>query len=331
MPTGGTTRRPKAVPLTVAQVGERLIGTIPGEMTVDMGRRVRAALAKVAPPGVTGVQLSGLANEYLSYFVTPEEYDAQHYEGGSTMYGKARPQSSCRRTLVGRLVHGQPAPDPFPFDPVNGLTATAGPFPLGAGSASALAHPATTPRLARASFGWSGGAKGEDRPVDHAFVTIRRRSGSGWQRFTDDLGLEILWKVDDNGNYTAQWEVPLDAPTGTYEFVVTGNRYRLESAPFQVVATGALTVQRLPSQGANAVASLDYPVAVPEQDLTFRPLSASGGSITYTSGGTQRTVRNTSATQFVLPGAAGAPVTIAAGAATDRFGNANGQTVTLQP
>ncbi len=31
--------------------------------------------------------LIGLANEYASYFTTPEEYAAQHYEGASTLYG----------------------------------------------------------------------------------------------------------------------------------------------------------------------------------------------------------------------------------------------------
>jgi hypothetical protein len=167
--------------------------------------------------------------------------------------------------------------------------------------------------------------------VDHPFVTIRRRVGSAWQPFTDDLGLQILWKVDDSGNYSAEWEVPLDAPAGTYDFRVTANGYRLESAPFQVIATGALAVRRLPSQGANALVALDYPVAVPEQDLTFRPQSAGGGTLTYTAGGRTRTVRSSSATAFVLAGAASQPVTIAAGAARDRFGNANGQAATLQP
>ena len=91
VPTGlvGKGSTPTAVPLTVAQVGERLIATVPGEMTVDMGRRVRGAVDLTAQGhGITGVQLSGLVNEYLSYFTSPQEYDAQHYEGGSTMYGR---------------------------------------------------------------------------------------------------------------------------------------------------------------------------------------------------------------------------------------------------
>ncbi len=30
----------------------------------------------------------GLANGYIGYLMTPEEYDQQHYEGGHTVYGK---------------------------------------------------------------------------------------------------------------------------------------------------------------------------------------------------------------------------------------------------
>lgn len=75
---------PDQVPLGVHWIGPLVVGTLPGEFTVVMGARVRAALARQ-----TGmdVELIGLANEYLSYFTTCEEYDAQHYEGASTMFG----------------------------------------------------------------------------------------------------------------------------------------------------------------------------------------------------------------------------------------------------
>ncbi|MEU6940439.1 neutral/alkaline non-lysosomal ceramidase N-terminal domain-containing protein, partial [Streptomyces rubiginosohelvolus] len=31
--------------------------------------------------------LQGYANAYSQYVTTPEEYDTQNYEGGSTLYG----------------------------------------------------------------------------------------------------------------------------------------------------------------------------------------------------------------------------------------------------
>jgi hypothetical protein len=302
--TGGNST-PKAVPLTDARVGERLIGTIPGEMTVDMGRRVRAALTKAAPLGVTGVQLSGLANEYLSYFVTPEEYDAQHYEGGSTMYGREA-SVLLQEELVkleGQLRAGTPAAPPYAADPRNGVVDTAAPFGTGASSATVDAQPATTQRLARATYSWTGAAKGLDMPLGKAFVSVQRLTGGTWRPAADDSGLQIVWRVDDNGRYAAQWEVPRDEPVGTHRFVVTANHYRLVSKAFAVTAATTLSVE----QTAAGAVRVRYPDAVVEKDITFRPAVADGGRVRHSGS------------------------SVAAGEAVDRYGNCNGAAVTLSP
>lgn len=70
-----------------------VIVALPGEFTTQMGRRVREAvfgnLSGAKPDEAEHVLLVGLANEYLGYITTPEEYDAQHYEGAMTLYGPA--------------------------------------------------------------------------------------------------------------------------------------------------------------------------------------------------------------------------------------------------
>ncbi|MDX6200047.1 MAG: neutral ceramidase [Actinomycetota bacterium] len=303
--TGGNST-PKAVPLTVARVGERIIGTIPGEMTVDMGRRVRTALAKAAPPGVSGVQLSGLANEYMSYFVTPEEYDAQHYEGGSTMYGR---QASVLMQeelvkLVGQLRAGLPATAPYDADPRNGVADTAAPFGTGGQLAGPVEEPrSTVQRLTRAGMSWPGAAKGLDMPVGKPFVSVQRLVGNTWLPATDDFGLQIVWRVDDNGQYAAQWEIPRDEPVGAHRIVVTANHYRIVSTTFTVVPSTILTV----GQTGSGVVQVRYPEAVVEQDITFRPTFADGA-----------TVRRSGDS-------------VPAGGARDRYGNCNGAAVTLTP
>jgi neutral ceramidase len=296
---------PRAVPLTVARVADRLIGTIPGEMTVDMGRRVRAALTKAAPPGINAVQLSGLANEYLSYFVTPEEYDAQHYEGGSTMYGREASVLMQEELvkLLGELRTGAPATPPYDADPRNGVTDTAAPFGTGVTSATAGSQPTTTQRLARATFSWTGAAKGLDMPVGKPFVSVQRQTGGAWVADADDQGLEIVWRVDANGTYTAQWEVPRSEPLGPHRLVITANHYRLVSQPFAVVAATTLSVE----ETAAGVVRVRYPDAVVEKDITYRPAVADGGAVRRSGS------------------------TVAAGAATDVYGNCNGAAVTLQP
>ena len=140
----------------------------------------------------------------------------QHYEGGSTLYGKY--SSNLIRddlaALAGDIAHGGAAPAPVSFDPRNGLFPNFTPYGAGAASGKVAAEPRNVRRLRRATFAWQGGERGLDRPLDRAFVAVQRLRGKRWRTVTDDLGLEILWRVDDNGRYSAEWQVPLSAPTG---------------------------------------------------------------------------------------------------------------------
>jgi neutral ceramidase len=80
---------PRVVPLGVYRLGPLVLATLPGEFTTVMGRRIAAQLAQVCQPAPAKVLLIGPANEYAYYFTTPEEFEAQHYEGSSTLYGQA--------------------------------------------------------------------------------------------------------------------------------------------------------------------------------------------------------------------------------------------------
>jgi len=77
---------PTVVPLGIYRLGPIVIGTLPGEFTTMLGRQIRDDIRQ-AVPGQGPVLLVGMANEYLSYFCTEAEYDEQHYEGASMMYG----------------------------------------------------------------------------------------------------------------------------------------------------------------------------------------------------------------------------------------------------
>ena len=83
---------PQIVPIGVYRIGPVVIGTLPGEFTTILGRRIRNAMASEAP-FARHIILVGPANEYLSYFTTREEYALQHYEGASMLYG---PQAGIR-------------------------------------------------------------------------------------------------------------------------------------------------------------------------------------------------------------------------------------------
>ncbi|HVE67077.1 MAG TPA: neutral/alkaline non-lysosomal ceramidase N-terminal domain-containing protein, partial [Solirubrobacteraceae bacterium] len=240
----GASTLPNVVPLLAVRVGPRLIVSIPGEGTKEVGARMRAAVeSAIAGSPVERVVISGLVNEFVHYFTTPEEYDRQHYEGGSTQFGRWSSVLVGEEAakLAGALVRGAPAPPPADFDPTNGVRPDGPPYPDGAATASLTAQPsARHSRLERAQVAWQGGPRGYDRPLDRAFVTVERRTPRAWVRADDDLGLNMLWKVDAAGRHLAQWEIPLDASLGTYRFVVTGKRYRLVSGAFEVQRTRAL-------------------------------------------------------------------------------------------
>jgi hypothetical protein len=170
---------PKAVPLMALRVADRVIVSVPGEMTSEMGRRLRkSVLDASAGSGVTTAVIAGLANEYADYFTTPEEYDAQHYEGGATIYGRASSvaMQEALNALAGTLAKGQAAPKPYAYDPTNGVPASGDAFPSGAASGKITKQPpASAARLGHPALEWQGGERGFDRPLDNAFVSVQRQ------------------------------------------------------------------------------------------------------------------------------------------------------------
>jgi len=324
---------PKAVPLAALRVGDRLIVTVPGEMTVGMARRVRAAVLRAAAgSGIHRAVISGLANEYLSYFTTPQEYARQHYEGGSTLYGRTSSVvlQEGLVDLAGRLAQGRGAPAPYAYDPTNGVSATAEPFSLGAARASSPGQPAAgVRRLEHVHFRWTGGPRGFDRPLDAPFVKIERRVGRRWRLSDDDLGLRILWQVDSGGRYDAEWEPSVGTSTGRYRFRITANRYRITSRSFTLRASRSLTVRRTPARAGRIGLALDYPPARVELDLTYRTRSVVGGRMSVRVNGRRITVRRARSGQFLIPARPGSHVVVPAGGARDRYGSVNGRSVSF--
>jgi neutral ceramidase len=338
---------PTAVPLMALRVGERMIVSIPGEMTAEAGRRVRHAVIDAARgSGVDGAVISGLANEYADYFTTPQEYDAQHYEGAATVYGRAS-SVALQEVLVEltrRLVEGSPAPQPYPYDPRNGVGDNAAPFSLGAASATVThqPYPAKARRLWRPRFAWRAGVRGFDRPLDRPFVQIQRRAANGaWQTVDSDLGLAVLWTVDEDGHYVAGWEAPLDQPLGTYRFRITANRYTLTSKSFGLRPSVALTPRRVAAPPGKVAVVLGYPPAQVQEDvgdpppdvdasLTYRPPNAASGQVDFIVDGRRFTVQATAGGRFEVSANPGDVVEIPAGDGRDDFGNRTGEDFAFQ-
>lgn len=80
---------PTVLPLQIILIGNLALVCAPGEFTTTAGARLRQSVAKrLAPRGVTRVLLCTYCNDYMGYVTTFEEYQAQAYEGGHTIFGQ---------------------------------------------------------------------------------------------------------------------------------------------------------------------------------------------------------------------------------------------------
>jgi neutral ceramidase len=228
-----------AAPYGVYRIADGAIATVPGEPTKQEGVNIRAGvLAAFAGTGVTHAIIGGLAFDYINYVTTPAEYEAQSYEGGSTLYGKNEGTFVVERLaeLAAAIKAGKQAPDVYPMDVAFGVTPDGPAYPPGADHGTLTAQPASAVKRGSdvVKLAWTGGANGTDRPVDRAFIRAERRVGKRWRVVDSDLNLYMLWRVDDQGHYTLEWEPPATIPRGTYRLHVTATRYELISDRFKV-------------------------------------------------------------------------------------------------
>lgn len=75
---------PETSYLGVLRLGDLLVVGIPGEFTSSLGVQVKQALAS---SGAKHPIIAGLANEWISYILPPEEYTQGGYEPGVSFYG----------------------------------------------------------------------------------------------------------------------------------------------------------------------------------------------------------------------------------------------------
>lgn len=76
---------PSQLPIQILKIGNLVLTGIPGEITTMAGRRLRQVIQ--AELKTDCVALAAYANAFSQYITTFEEYQAQHYEGASTLFG----------------------------------------------------------------------------------------------------------------------------------------------------------------------------------------------------------------------------------------------------
>ena len=166
---------PSIVPISIWNIDGLGVAAFPSEITKQMGERIRTAIDR---GGFDRVVLAGLTNAYISYTATPEEYDACHYEGSFTLFGRHQGLRWIDEVLKlsGPLLAGRPAPTGAPEPPSLGfgLQNTGVPARQTPAAGTVAEQPAA--RIETAAEGPSGGgetAEGAEEAVE------ARGEGSG--------------------------------------------------------------------------------------------------------------------------------------------------------
>ncbi|HEY0574174.1 MAG TPA: neutral/alkaline non-lysosomal ceramidase N-terminal domain-containing protein [Pseudonocardia sp.] len=99
-------------PLQLLRIGSLYLVGVPAEVSIVAGLRLRRAVAAAAGAELDRVLVAGYSNGYLHYLTTPEEYDSQQYEGGSTLFGRWELPAVTQMVteLAGALAGGRPIP-----------------------------------------------------------------------------------------------------------------------------------------------------------------------------------------------------------------------------
>ncbi|WP_030329127.1 neutral/alkaline ceramidase [Streptomyces sp. NRRL B-1381] len=250
---------PKRLPLQIMKIGELHLVAAPGEFTIASGLRVRRTVAERLGVPLDRVLLQGYANAYSQYVTTPEEYDTQNYEGGSTLYGRytlpayqqeyARIADSLRAGTA--LDRGTAPPDEsgrqFTFQ--TGVVYDNP--PSGKSFGSVLKTPESSyARGSTATVEFATGHPKNDVRRGSTFLEVQRLENGTWKRVLDDGDWETTYRwtrlngLTGTSKATITWRIAPDTAPGAYRIVHHGDAKSLlgKITPF-TGATGTFTVR----------------------------------------------------------------------------------------
>lgn len=225
----------QTLPIQLIRIGDLVLAAMPSETTIVAGLRIRRIVADALRVPLENVLLQGYANGYSQYTTTPEEYAAQQYEGGETLFGRwtlcaylqefdkmARAMARGTRSAgLGRpadradlqpdLLGAQPADTPMPGKRFGQLLSKV-PAKAKPGSTVTVgfcgAYPTNKIRRGRNTKG---------------YFAVERQTPQGWQVAYDDdhESTEMTWERPGGSpsasKVTVTWRIPQNA----------GGRYRV--------------------------------------------------------------------------------------------------------
>lgn len=223
-------------PVQLVRLGSLYLVCLPFEVTIVAGLRIRRRVAEILDSDLDHVLCQGYANGFGHYVTTPEEYEFQNYEGGSTIFGRHELDAlvGTAADLATAMVGGQ---DVDPGDP---------PAPHRVRIPSPFGHPALERRRPVRIVSSPASASVGDTVVvecdaDHpnaqirpTYLVVERQTSDSWVAVADDssLSTSITWSRDRSLRWSATITWIADAP-GTHRVTYVG-RSTATTPPFPV-------------------------------------------------------------------------------------------------
>ncbi len=240
VPTGQLQATPDVVPIQLVKLGQLHLIAVPGEVTIVSGLRLRRTVAQELGVPLENVLVQGYANAYSQYVTTPEEYQLQQYEGGSTLFGKYtlpayqqefanlakalkdnRPVATCARP---------PRPITAELNLQTGVVMDAPPLFKSFGQVLADAAPSYQLNQT-VTVAFVTGHPKNNLHRNGTFLEVQKLNGGQWQRVADDGDWDTTYRWTRGGiadsKATITWKAT--AP-GTYRIVHHGDAKALTGA-----------------------------------------------------------------------------------------------------
>ncbi|MGW7416589.1 neutral/alkaline non-lysosomal ceramidase N-terminal domain-containing protein [Streptomyces sp. NPDC054863] len=218
------------VPVQLLRIGRLYLIGIPGEVTIVAGLRLRRTVAGIVGADLKEVLVASYSNGYFHYVTTPEEYDAQEYEGGSTLFGRWQLPALCQTAALlatamrdGRPVH-RGTPEPLPTARPNRRT----PAPDEPHPGRAYGDVLSFARIGgQVTASFVAAHPSNDLRRGDTYLAVERGEGDTWTRVADDGDWSTTFRWSRTGRTTSTatvtWTVPDRTAPGPYRLRYFGN------------------------------------------------------------------------------------------------------------
>jgi neutral ceramidase len=223
------------VPVQLIRIGPLHLIAIPGEVTIVAGLRLRRTVAAIVGEQIEDVLVVGYSNAYVHYVTTPEEYEEQRYEGGSTMFGRwelgaFQQAAAALATAMRDAVPAPPGRPPPAISQPRSARDRRHPDRARAGRAigDVLVQPRGSYRRGEQASAVFAGAHPNNRlRRGGTYLLVEEETGTGWKRVADDGAWETkfrwAWRRRGVSEITITWDIPESTTPGTYRIRYTGD------------------------------------------------------------------------------------------------------------